>query len=173
MPGRSARLLAGRGELAVSAVRKDWKLDADLVVLSACRTALGAEGRGDGLLGFAQAFLQAGARCVVLARWNADDTATALLMVRFYENLLGRWPGLTGPLGRAEALEEARAWLRSLPRREAARLAGALRRGKLSGTRVSVVGLEPKEAPAGLPAGERPYEHPFYWATFVLVGDPD
>src|SRR5207237_4772610 len=45
------------GELTVQTIRQRWKLDADLVVLSACRTALGKEAGGDGLLGFAQAFL--------------------------------------------------------------------------------------------------------------------
>jgi hypothetical protein len=107
--------------------------------------------------------------------WNADDRATALLMVRFYENLLGKRAGLTQPLPRAEALEEARQWLRGLRRRDAEQLVGALRRGKLGGTQVrgSIVEFTPKEGPPRLPAGERPYAHPFYWATFVLVGDPD
>jgi hypothetical protein len=44
---------------------------------------------GDGLLGFAQAFLAAGSRSVCLSLWTVDDTATALLMDRFYRNLLG------------------------------------------------------------------------------------
>jgi tetratricopeptide (TPR) repeat protein len=193
-PGRSRLLLArdrlpdpleqsraGRkvytGELTVSAIRSGWALDADLVVLSACRTALGREGGGDGLLGFAQAFLQGGARCVVLSRWEADDRATALLMLRFYENVLGSpaRKGLKGPLPRAEALAEARRWLRELPRRDAEALAAALRGGQLGDTvtRGTVVELDVRERPVKLPAGERPYAHPFYWATFVLVGDPE
>jgi CHAT domain-containing protein len=36
-----------------------------------------------------------------------------------------------------------------------------------------VVELNVKERAVRLPAGERPYAHPFYWAAFVLVGDPD
>jgi tetratricopeptide (TPR) repeat protein len=163
------------GELTVGDIRQDWKLDADLVVLSACQTALGPDRRGDGLLGFAQAFLQCGARCLVLSRWAAEDTATALLMLRFYENLLGKRKDLDKPLGRAEALEEAKHWLRELSRQDAEALAAALQGGKLSDTltRGSVVELNPKERPVKLPEGERPYAHPFYWATFVLVGDPD
>jgi hypothetical protein len=76
-------------------------------------------------LGFSQAFLQAGARSVVLSRWEADDTATALLMVRFYENLLSApaRKDLKGPLPRAEALAEAQRWLRELPRKDAESLA--------------------------------------------------
>jgi CHAT domain-containing protein len=193
-PGRSRLLLArdrlpdplqqarsGRkvytGELTVAAIRQGWRLDADLVVLSACRTALGRRGGGDGLLGFAQAFLQCGARAVVLSRWEAEDTATALLMLRFYENLLGAQArkDLQGPLPRAEALAEARRWLRQLPRRDRDALAAALRGDRLSGTvtRGSVVEADGPERPAPRPAEGRPYAHPFYWAAFVLVGDPD
>src|SRR5262249_48680415 len=67
------------GELTVKAIRERWRLDADLVVLSACQTALGRQAGGDGLLGFAQAFLSRGARSVVLSRWKVNDAATALL----------------------------------------------------------------------------------------------
>jgi CHAT domain-containing protein len=162
------------GELTVDAIRADWRLDADLVVLSACKTGLGKEGRGDGLLGFAQAFLQRGARSVVLSRWEADDRATALLMLRFYENLLGKRTGLKAALARAEALAEAKKWLRGLTRKEALRLTVALRTGKWSSTlRGSIVDLNSESSRDKVPAGERPYAHPFFWAAFTLIGDPD
>src|SRR5262249_9219374 len=77
------------GRMKVEAVR-GWQLDADLVTLSACETGLGQEGGGDGFLGFAQVLFKAGARSLVLSLWKVDDDATALLMQRFYENLLGR-----------------------------------------------------------------------------------
>jgi CHAT domain-containing protein len=162
------------GDLTVGEIRQNWKLDADLVVLSACQTALGRESSGDGLLGFVQAFLQCGARCVVLSRWGAEDTATALLMLRFYENLLGKRPGLSEPLGRAAALEEASHWLRQLPRSQAEALATGLLKRRLIGTaRGSVVPLNLKDPPLKLPEGERPYARPYYWATFVLMGDTE
>jgi hypothetical protein len=159
------------GELSVKDIALEWQLDAELVVLSACQTALGHEAGGDGLLGFAQAFLQKGARSVMLSRWKVDDTATSLLMVRFYENLLGKRKGLKTALGRAEALSEAKKWLRQLPRKQAgvlaARLAGDVLRGSEGDVRPVVKGKEAK-----LPEGNRPFAHPFYWAAFVLVGDP-
>ncbi len=111
------------GRLRVSAILDGWDLDADLVALSACQTGLGKSAGGEGLLGFAQAFLQKKARSVLLSRWKVDDTATALLMLRFYENALGKRKDLKAPLGRAAALEEAKAWLRGLGRAEAGRLA--------------------------------------------------
>jgi CHAT domain-containing protein len=158
------------GFLRVRAILDGWELDADLVVLSACETGRGKDAGGEGLLGFAQAFLQKGARSVVLSRWKVDDRATTLLMVRFYENLLGKRQG-TKPMGRALALDESRRWLRGLDRRRAALLAGGLERGKLRGAEEEVPAFAGKEPP--LPGGERPCAHPAYWAAFVLVGDPD
>lgn len=66
----------------------DLDLTADLVVLSACRTALGPELRGEGLIGLTRGFLHAGAARVLVSLWNVDDAATAILMERFYSNLL-------------------------------------------------------------------------------------
>jgi CHAT domain-containing protein len=163
------------GELRVGSILRDWKgkLDCDLVVLSACETALGRKTSGQGLLGFAYALQVAGARSVLLSRWKVDDTATALLMLRFYENLLGKRKGLKKALTRAAALGEARTWLRELGRKEARGLAAALVKGKLSGTRASEVELDVKEQAVELPAGKRPFAHPAFWAAFTLLGDPD
>jgi CHAT domain-containing protein len=64
------------------------RLGADLVVLSACRTALGAEIRGEGLLGLVRGFMYAGAPRVVASLWDVKDEATAELMRRFYRAIL-------------------------------------------------------------------------------------
>jgi CHAT domain-containing protein/Tfp pilus assembly protein PilF len=63
------------------------RLDADLVVLSGCRTALGQEVRGEGLIGLTRGFLYAGAPRVVASLWRVEDQATAALMTRFYRAL--------------------------------------------------------------------------------------
>lgn len=101
-------------------------LDADLVTLSACRTALGKELNGEGLLSFTHAFLYAGANRVVATLWSVDDQATAEFMRHFYTALLTR------QRAPADALADARAALRRIPR----------------------------------------YTHPWYWAAFVLHGQP-
>lgn len=62
-------------------------LSADVVTLSACRSAGGRAYGGEGLVGFAWAFLRAGARQVVAGLWDVDDQSTALLMERFYARL--------------------------------------------------------------------------------------
>ncbi len=112
-------------------IASEWSLDAELVTLSACNSALGRAVTGEGHVGFAYAFLQAGARSVLVSQWSVPDQATALFMGRFYR----AWhhEGLT----RAAALAAAQAALRDH------------RDGD----------------------GRRLYDHPYYWAPFVLVGD--
>jgi CHAT domain-containing protein len=66
----------------------DLNLPADLVVLSACRTALGKQVRGEGLIGLTRGFMYAGASRIVASLWKVDDEATAELMKRFYIHLL-------------------------------------------------------------------------------------
>ncbi len=83
------------------------ELQAELVVLSACRTALGREFRGEGLVGLTRAFLNAGASRVVVSLWSVEDRATAELMTRFYRGVLGEG------LAPAAALRSAQLSLRS------------------------------------------------------------
>jgi CHAT domain-containing protein len=103
------------GRLTAGQVLQEWELAAELVTLSACQSGLGRPGGGEGFIGFAQALFLAGARNVVVSLWEVDDAATALLMARFYENLLGTREGQTKPMPKAEALREAKEWLRGLP----------------------------------------------------------
>lgn len=65
----------------------DRPLTADLVTISACRSAGERTYAGEGLVGFAWAFLRAGARRVVAGLWDVDDRSTAALMGRAYSNL--------------------------------------------------------------------------------------
>jgi len=66
------------------------KLSADLVVLSACQTALGKEVRGEGLVGLTRGFMYAGAPRVIASLWQIDDRASAEFMKRFYGAMLGQ-----------------------------------------------------------------------------------
>lgn len=79
---------ADNGVLQAWEIFEGMRLDADLVTLSACDTALGADMGGEGLLGLTRAFLYAGARSVVAALWSVSDRTTAALMRRFYAHLV-------------------------------------------------------------------------------------
>ena len=63
------------------------RLDADLVTLSACGTALGRQMSGEGMLGLTRAFQYAGARSLLASLWAVSDEATAELMRGFYRRL--------------------------------------------------------------------------------------
>lgn len=75
------------GLLQVWEIYESVRLDADLVVLSACESGVGEEVNGEGLKGLTRAFQFAGARTVVSSLWQVDDRATAELMERFYRHL--------------------------------------------------------------------------------------
>ena len=66
------------------------RLPVDLVVLSSCRSAAGKEVKGEGLIGFAYAFMSSGVPRLLATVWNVSDSPTAEFMVRFYRKLLAR-----------------------------------------------------------------------------------
>ena len=86
------------------------KMPVDLVVLSACRTGIGKEVRGEGLVGLHQGFMYAGASRVVSSLWKVDDEATAALMKSFYRHMLkeGRPAAASLRMAKSE-LRQARA----------------------------------------------------------------
>lgn len=123
-PMNSAVLLApdrsSDGRLKVSDLYS-LSLDANLVTLSACQTALGKVTTGDDVVGFARGLLYAGASSIVSSLWDVDDLATRDLMVGFYQNL--------AKMDKQEALRQAQINTR------------------------------------------KKYEHPNYWAAFILTGN--
>ncbi|MGH9868521.1 MAG: CHAT domain-containing protein [Candidatus Polarisedimenticolia bacterium] len=135
---------ADDGILDVEEILLTWDLDAQLLTLSGCETARVSGAQRGEILGFTPALFAVGARNVLSSLWPVDDRATAHLMDRFYDNVMGRYTderlgSRGGPMPLARALREARMYLRSM-RDE---------------------------------AGRRPFEHPVYWAGFVLIGLPD
>ena len=75
------------GLLQVWEIFESVRLDADLVVLSACETGVGEIRGGEGIIGLTRAFQYAGARSVLASLWRVEDEATAELMQRFYRHL--------------------------------------------------------------------------------------
>jgi CHAT domain-containing protein/Tfp pilus assembly protein PilF len=86
----------------------DLHLNADLVVLSACQTALGKEIQGEGLISLTRGFLYAGSARVVASLWKVEDRATFQLMKRFYGALLGKTPQSAAAALRQAQLDMAR-----------------------------------------------------------------
>jgi len=81
------------------------KLNADLVTLSACKTGLGLRVAGEGVIGLTRAFINAGARSVLVSLWEVADESTALFMEKFYQQL-------TQGIDKVEALKKAKQYLR-------------------------------------------------------------
>lgn len=100
---------------------------AELVVLSGCRTGLGKEIRGEGLIGLTRGFMYAGAKRIAVSLWDVNDEATAELMTRFYKEMLGN-----------KKLSPA----------------AALRQAQLSMSK------------------DKRWSNPYYWAGFILQGEP-
>jgi len=163
------------GRLSAEEIMRSWDLNADLVVLSACQTGLGKYVSGEGHIGFAQALLLAGARSVLLSLWKVDDAASTLLMTRFYRNLLASRLDRTKPASKAEALSQAKEWLRQLTPDDV-----ALELQRLAVDSDAERGTKTRRQSAPIPADTtseakslKPYKHPFFWAGFVLIGDPN
>ena len=100
LPDRTLRLFELYGK----------SIQADLVVLSSCRSASGPEISGEGTIGLARGFLHAGARRVIASLWSVDDQATARLMEHFYTELL------RSKRSPSAALHAAQVTLRAEPR---------------------------------------------------------
>ncbi|MBW4548334.1 MAG: CHAT domain-containing protein [Symplocastrum torsivum CPER-KK1] len=103
------------GAIALDALENDdgWltaseisqmKLQAELIVLSACDTALGRL-TGDGVIGLSRSALTAGSSSAIVSLWNVDDNSTAFLMTEFYKQL--KEQSQSGKLDRALALRQA------------------------------------------------------------------
>jgi CHAT domain-containing protein len=103
------------GAIALDALENDdgWltaseisqmKLQAELIVLSACDTALGRL-TGDGVIGLSRSALTAGSSSAIVSLWNVDDNSTAFLMTEFYKQL--KEQSQSGKLDKAKALRQA------------------------------------------------------------------
>ena len=110
--------------------------------------------------------LQAGVASVVSSFWAVEELSTALLMRRLYEELAGKIDGQ--PKTVAVALHKAQLWLRDLTLAEANRVLLDLVDDPAIGTEAqnallgSLVSLGRR--------GERPFQHPYYWAGMQAMG---
>ena len=99
------------------------KLNADVVALTACKTGLGNNLAGEGVMSMGKAFQYAGAKSILTSLWSVSESGSVLLTEKFFEHL-------KSGKNKLDALKSAREDVR-------------------------------KEG----------YKHPFYWASFILVGE--
>jgi CHAT domain-containing protein len=168
-PGNNSSSMRNQ-RITAEEILLNWRLTSDMVVLSACQTGLGRSSPGEGRLGFSQALLVAGSRSVILSQWKVDDSATALLMTRFYQNLFGSRAGYSGRMTKGAALHEAKQWLRDLDAGTAESLLASseqFERGTKSSRRLPIT---PSSSSS---ESFKPFSDPYYWAGFVLTGVPN
>lgn len=82
-------------------------LHAKLAVLSACQTARGRVGAGEGVIGMSWALFVAGVPTTVASQWNVDSASTTSLMIDFHRRLTTRRANTKSKLTKAEALRQA------------------------------------------------------------------
>lgn len=126
-----------------------YKIPVELLVLSACETAIGDR---EAELGFAGLALQAGVKSALASLWFVNDEGTLTLMSEFYRDLR------TAPI-KAEALRQA----------QIAMIKGQVRleKGQLHTPRDNI-----KLPPELARAGNKSLSHPYYWSAFTVVGSP-
>lgn len=153
-PAQSFVVLGSGETVSLETIRYNWRLNAELVVLSACETAIGSEELGSGveILGLGYQIQEAGAQAVLASLWKVSDPGTQALMSAFYEALA---QGMT----KAEALQTA----------QQAMIAHS---GTVSDGDDPRAGARPLSRDGGAIASNYPgYSHPYYWAPFILIGN--
>ena len=143
------------------------QLEARLVVISACQSAVSEITRmPDEVFSVSTSALAAGSACAIASLWPVDDSATAALMVRFYEEMLGN---RSSP---PDALRRAQRWLRDLTQAQEAEFLEAHPSLKREVERRAAAGDRPgQRGPGGAPGSdEGSFSNPEYWAPFIAVG---
>ena len=143
-------ILFGDGDRVSLRDMSTWSLrNVDLVVLSACQTGLGGTlGNGEEILGFGYQIQRAGAKSAIASLWSVDDGGTQALMTSFYDNLRQGY-------GKSEALRQAQIALINDNRQ----VLEANQRGFA------------QEFRGPLPNLPNSYKHPYYWSSFILIGN--
>jgi CHAT domain-containing protein len=155
-------LLLGTGEkLTIEDIKAlPYMPDVQLVVLSACESALGGNLDGIEISSMSYYFLSRGAKAVMASLWLVNDASTSQLMQQFYSNLAAGMP--TAPVTKAEALRQAQL---SMLHGEAVTTINAAPRRSLG------VRPIPDSLAASTNRTTPGFSHPYYWAPFILIGN--
>jgi CHAT domain-containing protein/Tfp pilus assembly protein PilF len=153
-PNRSGLALSTKSEISASSSEDGMlrsseifgmNINSDMVVLSACNTGLGKMVEGEGILGLQRSFFYAGTSTVVVSLWNVYDRSTASFMNEFYKSLLHQ----DTSRGWIDSALRWIGWEQSIPFGAKAK---AMREAKLKMIKHPL------------------FNHPVYWAPFIVVG---
>jgi CHAT domain-containing protein/tetratricopeptide (TPR) repeat protein len=161
----SSLTLGAEDRLTAAEIIEHLRLDADLVILSACHSGVSHIARGDELVGFIRAFMSAGASSLVVTQWQVADVSTRIVMERFHQNLIA---GMSW----AEGLQRAQIYLQGLTLQGLRRIMAAYGQSEAEiESQVQELRVAHGEA-AGAQSIEdtQVFAHPRYWAPFILVG---
>jgi CHAT domain-containing protein/peptide methionine sulfoxide reductase MsrA len=158
-PENSFLLLGNGQKLNIPIIRTMKALaGTHLVILSACETGKGGiDKEGLEVAGMGHYFMLGGAKSVMASLWLVNDPATALLMQNFYTSL--SQPNTS----KAEALRQVQ--IRFIKRQLTDKDAKALDRGASDSPNRGVRLYRPGQPPPDS------FEHPYYWAPFILIGN--
>jgi CHAT domain-containing protein len=161
------------GPVDVADLLYHLRLNADLVSLSACETGRNHVLRGDEMVGLTRAFLYAGTPSVVVSHWVVDELATRLLMERFYRELMAQPDQPDERATKAKALNRAQNAIRNLTFEELRQtlLEDDYISGDIDGPLHYLATSAGYNSLASLHGDECLLAHPYYWASFFLVGD--
>ncbi|MEC4819163.1 MAG: CHAT domain-containing tetratricopeptide repeat protein, partial [Scytonema sp. PMC 1069.18] len=135
----------------------DMKLNAELVVLSACSTGLGKI-TGDGVIGLSRCLIAAGVKSVIVSLWSVDDLSTALLMVKFYQIFQ---QGVAATV----ALNEAQRWLSGVTKTELSVWVNTNERFFDATLKIHL-----RKRLHQLDENAKLFQNPRYWAAFCAIG---
>ena len=159
-------LLGDGGHLSLAQIKADPNIFAgvDLLTLSACNTAMEVRSAGGREVeGFGALAQRLGARSVLASLWPVADASTPVLMREFYRLRRTR-PALSKAAGLRQAQTE-------LLRGQAAAVSLPQATGSRA-YRAKIAGAANTSLPLFVADPKAPYAHPYYWAPFVLIGNP-
>ena len=133
--------------------------DTYLVVLSSCQSALGTLEFNEGVAGLRRAYEISDAHNLICSLWESDDCATFLLMSWFYHFLI------VGKAGLSEALNKAKQRIRGITGRQLIQTAEQFYQD--GSTNLAEDLMDKVRASGG--QNSHPFEHPYYWAGFILI----
>ena len=143
----------------------------DLLVLSACQTALGETKNGEGIKGLRRSFELAGVRSILCTLWSVADDASAILMEKFYENLLNKG------MDKLQSLTNAKEYIKNMTNNQLINYYREIgsnyeKKGfKDKAKEFEDKAIHKEESIFKDDSEEKPFKHPYFWAGYILQGD--